>query len=520
MPLNKLSPFTSFSSSAECWYTLFDSAVIALQSSVEPQLLPCEGLELDFKQLLQLAAVEYPIMVDDGIILMGYSTALVPVEQTVDGKIMWHLETATNDFQIQVSDLQATQQGWFKVSTLEELLSAPAILGWCSEAEVLLGTDRLEPNVAWSGAKVKLTTWHWNGANLQLLAQSASPLTLGVKMNWRFDRSVNTLRFSPSQNYLKCLSGSSQQPIVLYDVKTKRAWLVSLISVLHHMLLAYCKTITKESRDKLPPFAASNTPGTVSASLVALRDNGALVVERSRTNEESEVNELTVRDLIMGFSVNLSKTTLQPPKASNMHPLTISTIFGYEFADIVMDSPTSELKKSSLEKEGLGWVSLLNNIKCLFCSDLGDAIIGKRSPWASSPCNILLEGCDLMAASIQSMELLAKRHGGNAHGSACQVSNDHSWCLAGEPFQICEHEEKDSCWDRPGFLEETLQEIKSRQSSANDPVQNGNCSSRAQGALLFGGQAKARSKAKTFLTLVQSAETRNVSIQSATSLVS
>jgi hypothetical protein len=286
------------------------------------------------------------------------------------------------------------------------------------------------------------------------------------------------------------------------------------------MLLAYCKTITKESRDKLPPFAASNTPGTVSASLVALRDNGALVVERSRTNEESEVNELTVRDLIMGFSVNLSKTTLQPPKASNMHPLTISTIFGYEFADIVMDSPTSELKKSSLEKEGLGWVSLLNNIKCLFCSDLGDAIIGKRSPWASSPCNILLEGCDLMAASIQSMELLAKRHGGNAHGSACQVSNDHSWCLAGEPFQICEHEEKDSCWDRPGFLEETLQEIKSRQSSANDPVQNGNCSSRAQGALLFGGQAKARSKAKTFLTLVQSAETRNVSIQSATSLVS
>jgi hypothetical protein len=85
--------------------------------------------------------------------------------------------------------------------------------------------------------------------------------------------------------------------------------------------------------------------------LEVLRDNGALVIEGSRVNEESEVNKLTVRDLIMGSSVNISKTTLQPLKASNMHPLTVSTIFGYEFADIVMDSPSSELKKSSLEKE-------------------------------------------------------------------------------------------------------------------------------------------------------------------------
>ncbi|KAJ6094797.1 hypothetical protein N7467_002310 [Penicillium canescens] len=518
IPLNKLAPFTSSASSAECWYPLFDSAVIALQSSVEPQLQPCEGLELDFKQLLKLAAVEYPIMVNDGIVLMGYSTALIPIKQNTDGRIMWHLETATDDFQLQGSNLQATQKEWLRVSTLEDLLSAPAILGWCSEAEVLLGTDRLEPNVAWSGAKAKLTTWHWNGANLQLLAQTASPLNLGVQVNLRLDRSVNTIRFSPSRNYLKCLSSSSQQPIVLYDIKTKRAWLVSLISVLHHMLLAYCKTINKEFRDKFPPFAAPDTSGTASASLEVLRDNGALVVERSKVNEESEVNELTVRDLIMGFSVNLSKTTLQPPKASNMHPLTVSTIFGYEFADIVMDSPSSELKKSSLEKEGLAWISLLNNIKCLFCSDLGDAIIGKRSPRLSSPCNSLLEGCDLMAASIQSMELLAQKHGSNAHGFSCQLSNDHSWYLAGIPFQVCEHEEKDSCWDRPGFLEETLQEIKSRQVSVNGSVQNGNYSSLAQGALVFGSQA--RSKRKTFLTLVQSAETRKVSIQSTASLVS
>ncbi|KAJ5320390.1 hypothetical protein N7508_000673 [Penicillium antarcticum] len=514
--LNKLAPFNSFFSSAECWYPLFDSAVIALQSSVEPQLQPCEGLELDFKQLLKLTAVEYPIMVDDGIILMGYSTALVPIKQTRDGRIMWHLETATDDFQLQASDLQSTQKQWLRLSSFEDLLSATVILGWSSKAEVLLGTNRLVPSVTWSNAKVKTATWHWSGANLQFMAQTASPLKLGAQMGMMFDRSVNTIQFSPSTNYLKCLSSSSQQPIILYDVKTKRAWLVPLLSVFHHMLLAYYKTIDKRSRANLPPFAEP-TSDSHCPSWAALHDQGELILEKSTGNE------LTVRDLIMGFSVNLSKTTIQPPRASNMHPLTVSSIFGYEFADIVMDSPSSELKKTSLEKEGLAWIPLLSNIKCLFCSDLGDAIIGRRSPWESSPCNSLLEGYDLMAASIESMELLAKRHGSNARVSSCQLSNNHSWCLAGTPFQTCEHEEKESCWDRPGFLEETLQEIKSQQVSVNGPVQNGNsnCSTTiTQGALVFGGQAKARSKTKTFLTLVQSTESRKVSIQSATSLVS
>ncbi|KAJ5747835.1 uncharacterized protein N7511_009531 [Penicillium nucicola] len=522
--LNKLAPFESFFSSAECWYPLFDSAVIALQSSVEPRLKPCEGLELDFKQLLKLAAVEYPIMVDDGIILMGYSTALIPIKQTDDNRIMWHLETATGDFQLQVSDLQATQKQWLRLTNFEDLLSATAILGWSSKAEVLLGTNRLVPNVTWSNAKVKTSTWHWSGANLQLMAQTASPLNFGAQMGMMFDRSVNTIQFSPSGNYLKCLSSSSQQPIILYDVKTKRAWLVSLLSVLHHMLLAYYKTINKSFRANFPPFAEP-TSDSHCPSWNALRDQGGLVLEKSTGSE------LTVRDLIMGFSVNLSKTTIQPPRASNMHPLTVSSIFGYEFADIVMDSPTSELKKTSLEKESLAWISLLNNIKCLFCSDLGDAIIGNRSPWESSPCNSLLEGYDLLAASMPSMDLLAQRHGGNVHASSCQLSTDCSWCLAGTPFQTCEHEEKESCWDRPGFLEETLQEIKSQSVSVNGPVQNGlrhgnangnanGSAARTQGALVFGGQARARSKTKTFLTLVQSAETRKVSIHSATSLVS
>ncbi|KAJ5787287.1 hypothetical protein N7457_002277 [Penicillium paradoxum] len=388
--LNDLNPLQDVSGSNECWHQLFETGVVAFEMS-DQQRLPCHGLELNFKQLLRLSAVEYPVAVDSGLVLLGYSTSLVPIKLTDDGKLMWHLEVATDDFQLEVSDLRATRTTWLRNTNLEYLQSKRAILGWCSEAETLLGTDRLGLNVTMSDAKIKPTSWHWSGANLQLVAQSASPLALGGQMGLSFDRCINTLRFNPSNNYLKCLSNSAKQQIVLYDVKAKRAWLVSLLSVLHHMLLVWSKTIHKDFRAAPAPTAQPGHNCNI-ASLKALRDQGGLVLDASQDED------VTVRDLIMGFSVNLSKAILQPPKGSR--------IYGYEFMDIVMDSPESELKKSKLEKEGLAWIPLLHKIKCLFCSDLGDAIIGKRSPLPHSPCNSMIKGYDMMAASIQSIETI------------------------------------------------------------------------------------------------------------------
>jgi hypothetical protein len=53
--------------------------------------------------MIQLAAVEYPVLIDSdtelppGLVFMGYSTALIPIRETEDGMIFWHLEVASND---------------------------------------------------------------------------------------------------------------------------------------------------------------------------------------------------------------------------------------------------------------------------------------------------------------------------------------------------------------------------------------------------------------------------------------
>ncbi|KAL4892547.1 hypothetical protein BDV59DRAFT_180152 [Aspergillus ambiguus] len=440
----KLAPLAgSFALGKNCWLSLFETAIIAM----EPRVRPSEEsfLDIDFGLMLQLAAVEYPVRVESGLVLLGYSTALVPVEEVDNRTILWHLETADDDSQLKATQLQATKGKWVKKRTLESLGSKRALLGWCPEAVTLLGTASLNFPMRWSDAKEKRTTWKWKGANLQFIATTTSPLQIGAQAGMTFDRSINTLRFSPGSNYLKCLNHSSKEQVVLYDVGESRAWLVPLICVYHQMLVAYWHRIPEGSRKATIPLSIPSFDGA-SASLAALRDSGGYVIQGSRRDR------LTVRDLILGFSVNLSKMSLRPPVRSE--------IYGYEFMDIVTDSPESELKRCRMVKTGLPWTPLLSRVNCLFCSGLGDAIYGHRTTARDSPCNKLPQGLDWLAASMCSIEALSDRHSNKDMEIARRLSSQHYWFLTGTPFQTCQHGQgtRVSCWDTSPIL----QDIKRR----------------------------------------------------------
>lgn len=438
-----------------CWQKLFGSILIA---SRDPRSWkPSRGLEIDFNLMVRLAAVEYPVLVNSGLVLMGYSTALVPIQETEDDMIIWHLEIAENENQLKISDLEATkEEKWLMTQDFEYLQSKKAILGWCSKAQNLLGTDGL------SDAKTKPITWEWKGANIQALAQSAAPVQIGGQVGLSFERTPNVIQFTPSRNYIKCLQNSTKEQIVLYDVSTQRAWLVPLICVLHHMLLVYCNN-TVNLQDCSVPKATPSTEGS-NASLLALKDSGGTVIQGSGQDA------LTVRDLVMGFSINLSRVSPHKPSGSK--------IYGYEFMDIVMDSPRSELKKRSLDRKSQKWSHMLDDLNCLFCSGLGEAIIGERALQPASPCNSLPVGKDLLAASVQSLIDLSAKYGGPTQVS--RVSKDHRWQMTGSPFRGCQHDSEKSCWNNPDFLQEIGTHISTE-------VPNGQkLEEHISGALVFG----------------------------------
>jgi hypothetical protein len=89
--------------------------------------------------------------------------------------------------------------------------------------------------------------------------------------------------------------------------------MVSMLSVILHMVVAYHKHI---AADTLVPYAQAKANGG-QACLEVLRESGSFLVE-DRANDK-----LTLRELIMGYSVNFSKISLHTPGDRN--------IYGYEF---------------------------------------------------------------------------------------------------------------------------------------------------------------------------------------------
>ncbi|RLL96199.1 hypothetical protein CFD26_100972 [Aspergillus turcosus] len=427
-------------------------------------------LRTSFEMMLMITAVEYPLMVDSGLILMGYSTALVPMKANNDF-IVWHLEVAEHDQQLTVAELVATKAEWLKLDDLNQLRHRQALLGWCPNATMTLGTNLIDIKaVGWSDAAPKKTTWHWAGANLQLLAQSAAPLQIGGQLGISMERRVNLLRFSPLNNYLKCLGSSAAEQIILYDLTTRRAWLVPLLAAFHHMLTAYWKSIPENCRQSPVP-QANPSPQCDLVLRELLKENGNLVIETSPSDK------CTMRDLIMGFSVNMSKVSIHPPRGSE--------VYGYEFMDIVMDSPLADLKRRKVEKQGLGWTLLLSEVRCLFCSNIGDVIIGGRANEPSAPCNRLIEGCDLLAATMRSIELLSERAGIRQSATApiCRLSAKHTWLPTGDPFTKCNHNDRSqsTCWNMMDFTQEVQAE------TPGDSRPNSNTVRLCQdGAVVFG----------------------------------
>lgn len=464
--------------SNSCWTELFERVAIALGPGVQtPE--PSRGLELDCKTMIQLAVVEYPVLIESaansssGLVFLGYSTALIPIRETEDNMILWHLEVAGNDRQIKASELQATQSEWLQTTDLSYLLSKRALLGWCSKAELRLGASTDDLNVTWSHANVKPFSFELSGINLQALAQSAAPAQFGIQAGASWKQVNNTVRFTQADEYLRCLNNSREQQIVLYDVSASRAWLVPLISVYHQMLLVYWKRIPENFREREIPVA-DPTSLNPSASYEALVNKAELVIQRSDQIEHS----LTVRKLIIGFAINLGRISRQKPKGSR--------IYGYEFMDIACEKQTTTLRKTTLERDSLAWLPLLKEIDCLFCSDLGDAIVGQRTSKSPSPCNAVPKGYDLLATLIRSIEHLSELKGGCQDGHVRRLLNDSAWHPTGSPFQTCQHDSHESCWNQPDFLQQITPERsngKGRSISFDDHV---------NGAVVFGGPLKSR----------------------------
>lgn len=219
-----------------CWQQIFRSCFI-LEDEELPEYpsSPAKGLEISFDLMVSLAAVEYPVQVNGGVVLVGYHTLLVPT-QIGEDYVQFHLEVDENH---QINPFTLSYGKGISVMDYAQFRNLRCFIGWCEIAHIKLGTQELPAKVEYSGAQDAGKTLHLTGLSAGVQALSASPIQAGLNGQAHWSFVSHRLSFNPASVYSKMLWDASQQVVLVSDLKARRSWLVPKLSVVLHMAHAW-----------------------------------------------------------------------------------------------------------------------------------------------------------------------------------------------------------------------------------------------------------------------------------------
>ncbi|KAF4551518.1 Hypothetical protein D9617_13g100190 [Elsinoe fawcettii] len=255
--------------SSACWTTLFSSAIVIEDARTDET--HADGLELDFRLMTELAAVETYHWVESskgraGYILLGFFTALVPVKSD-DEQIFWHFESSSAS-PLVPAQLECLSQQWLASDDHEMLSSKRSILGLWPEANVCLGTKSHSSDIGRSGLPSRERTLHTAGYEGALAFGMTGPPVQGILQGTRtFKYYSNIQRFSREASYVGALDFAAQQVALVFDVKAQIGWLVPQISVLLQLCHVYHAFVTEGQSGQADPipWAKVSTNGAAAA---------------------------------------------------------------------------------------------------------------------------------------------------------------------------------------------------------------------------------------------------------------
>jgi len=424
-----------------CWQTLLDSCVV-LDCGREPRPQPSfgRGIKLGFDLMATLAAVEFSMGIDGGVIFVGYQTALIPIG-VENGCAQFHLITTGEG---QIDPYRCVQQIETRLLTDDplEFKGMTCFLGWCKVAQINLGTKALLAKVGHSNGKSKEKSIELNG--FTIAATSSAPSNIAsVQIQTNYTFRTHRVHFEPSVIYKKLLVDTSNQIALIYDSMQKRSWIVPKLSLLLHMAQTYIFSIPGISDETLPfvePY--SDAYEIVDA-----------VFSMGGMNYGDTDQPFLIRNLIVGLNLNLLATTRNIRKSGG------NILNGFEFLDVIHEPDRGACMKGHKLHRRRNWTDLVNLVdSVVVCSKFGDAITPstQTSNRLCSRCNSLPPGLDYLATTAGCLNRLLKQEGETIpNGSLGKISDGVIWNMKGDPFQRCSHknDSKLTCWERPDIFQ-------------------------------------------------------------------
>jgi hypothetical protein len=417
-----------------CWEKLFKSYTL-VPSKLEPRSEFGKGLEMSFDLMIFLAAAEFQPIVNGGIVFIGYCTLLFPT--AIHGNsAQFHLLTTDKG---QINPYLQDYESRILAENSTQFTKMRCFLGWCADARVNLGTERLTISIKSSGADNKKRTTSLEGFTTTMQAGLSSPLQaiFGLQANFRVDS--HRLRFPPPKNYTQLLEETAREVALIYDSSERRGWLVPKLSLLLHMSQAYA-TRCGWPKGRVPLVEPHFDAANLITHLEPLGDTPV------RGHGKSA---FLFQQLLLGLNTNLLETRVSVRQSGGRN------LYGYELTDIIANPGRGScMKEIQLGSQGSkAWLDIANEVDALVvCAGLGDAITAAdEARTRNNQCSRIPQTYDYLAATINCLKILVESRGGALEGDIqaqmLQISDESFWDLSSNPFSICNHSSSPGgCW--------------------------------------------------------------------------
>ncbi|KAF8466345.1 hypothetical protein BDZ91DRAFT_725212 [Kalaharituber pfeilii] len=437
-----------------CWKKLF-GAIVVMESKPDvfkecrypfgssniSDSLP--GLLVDYEVLLHLSAVTHEVLCADGIVLIGFETALIPLtplENQPSDVIRWHFITTPGE-QVTYDLLDVPNQLMVQDSSMFH--NTKALVGWTTHARMLVGSSLIDVHI--SGARraqqPKLHVKSMKSIRPQVACNVSIMPVISFTLNPRRERVHTSLpcevAFNAASNLCGILNQASKMHFILCDTESGHAWLVPALNYLIFAVSCYLKENNFES-----PYPCY-TPTSALDDPVKLQQEIQQILGEYKSFKKGSL-EMLVEDIVQEIWQRTASAKKQLAEWVNSRSLerNDTCLYGMELYNVIFDGEL-QLKEVDLKSYPsiVAWRALTRECFVFFAQDVGDliqAVDGRNCP-SCQTLSTIAKG--VLHCRVPDLNNLRSRRSSTSWTTEiCQytLAEDVKWHITGDPFRPCD----------------------------------------------------------------------------------
>lgn len=444
---------------------------------------------------------------DNGVYFSGDIWTLYPTGySSEDNTVQWHIvrRTTGETSDPGIAPGEDGPHGLLRTVDLETMASATAVLGYCKQAVVQLGTEsRLKQYERYcpSGARPERGRAEASVGAVSFTGSALGRFMTAVTVNLKYRKGLIDARKKDDEDrYLEVLRRAAAQPVILFDTKPgmERAWMVPQLSLVLDLFnfWAFCQRETDKEVANLVRYANPGPDGgEMAMAVLSSNEYASQVAIKSGYQGETEV---LVGDMIKRINRTVEARWSKNADTDEGAPGTMrigrTPITGWDWMELIPEFATGHSIRRNVRSEFRwfqrapkpNWLGLTDKIPLFLGQDIGEVLKPAQTGLVCGHWYPLPGGLEqnYLAASIRCLERLSKQHG--RRDDICTLFHRQVWSFKDDSiFKPCV-----SCMQNPTECTKQPQALDKHRTNDILPVRS-SWSDWRDGAVIFGLRRKA-----------------------------